>query len=63
MSIMRHRRINNYVLGFDDKKQLSAFLKNKISNRNYSDHLKNIKKIFKNSFLDDARKWNYNFNI
>ncbi len=63
MSIMRHRRINNYVLGFDDKKQLSAFLKNKLSNRNYSDHLKNIKKIFKNSFLDDPRKWNYNFNI
>lgn len=54
------KRINNFVLGFDNKKQLLDCLNLKNQNTNYNTHIVNIMKIFNKTDLKDPRKWKYN---
>jgi aryl-alcohol dehydrogenase-like predicted oxidoreductase len=59
LNYFNNKRIHNFVLGFDDKKQLLECLNLKKQNINYNAHIGNIIKIFNKTDLKDPRKWKY----
>lgn len=55
--IFKSKKINNIIVGVDNKKQLEVLLNTRLNYKNYNVHIRNIKKIFNPIYLNDPRKW------